>query len=272
MIRKTALNFSFCGLLFIMVCNPCLAADNDPVQLQKQLEQSITEASSVGKKTAAWQQERELLLAEIQDLELKVAWADFQLEKTEKWLATEQNNTRTLETNLAKAANTREQLEPFFEVLYEGLETHIDNDLPFLEQERSRRLAHIRSILDTAGSSLSDKLGRLLEAIQVEVDYGYTVDVTQELVHKQDGETTQASVFRLGRLALFRLLENGTELERFNNDNNSWEPLAENAIPDIEKAMEIARKKRVSTLLYLPIRQSAEKASKQNISNEKGGN
>jgi len=272
MIRKTAFYFYFYGLLFIMPGNHCLAADNDPVQLQKQLEQSITKASSVGKKTAAWQRERELLLAEMQDLELKVAWADFQLEKTEKWISTEKNNTNILQTNLAKAANTREQLEPFFEVLYADLEAHIKNDLPFLEKERTRRLAHIRSLLDTAETSLSDKLGRLLEAIQVEVDYGYTVDVTKELVHNENGETTQVSVFRLGRLSLFRLLENGTQLERFNKNNNSWEPLTDNVIPDIVKAMEIARKKRVSTLLYLPIKQSSAKLNSQNISDEKGGN
>lgn len=268
--RKTVLYIS--GLLLMFSGHHCLAAENDPVHLQKQLEQSITKASDVGKKTAAWQRERESLLAEIQDLELKAAWADFQLEKTEKWLSTENKNTEILETNLAKAANTREQLEPFFEVLYEGLEAHIASDLPFLQKERTRRLAHIRSTLDTGDASLSDKLGRLLEAMQVEVDYGYTVDVTKELVHNQNGNTTEASVFRLGRLSLFRLLENGTQLEGYDKDKNTWVPLTNKVIPDVEKAMEIARKKRVSTLLYLPIRQSEEKARTMNQSDITEGN
>lgn len=267
--RKTIVHLW--ALLLIIPALQCLAADSDPIQLHRQLKQSISKASNVGKKTAAWQQERELLLAEIQDLELKAAWADFQLEKTEKWLSTETNNTAILEINLARAANTREQLEPFFEVLYTNLETHIKNDLPFLEKERTRRLAHIRSSLDTADASLSDKLGRLLEAIQVEVDYGYNVDVTKELVRKHNGDTTQATVFRLGRLSLFRLLENETQLEWFNKDNSTWEHLTDTVIPDIKKAMEIARKKRVSTLLYLPTKQSFKKVKAQTLPDAKGG-
>mgnify|MGYP002398469862 CR=1 FL=1 len=199
-----------CLALLFSIC--AWAGPSEPEQLRDKLESSVQQASQVGKETAAWQMEKQRLLSEIQDFELKAAWADYQLEKTEKWLATEQNNVETLAGNLKKAASTREQLEPLLEVFYADLEDHVRADLSFLADERKRRLAHIRSTLDDPEASLSDKLGRLFEAMQVEVDYGYSVDVTEELVKNSEGEDTQAVVFRLGRLSLFRFLEGNSLL------------------------------------------------------------
>ncbi|PHR29874.1 MAG: hypothetical protein COA36_03195 [Desulfotalea sp.] len=270
MIKKSV--FHFLTSLLIITTNQCWAMESKPIQLHQRLEQAVNSASTVGTKTAAWQQEKQFLLTEIQDLELKTAWADFQLEKTKKWLTTEQTNTRTLETNLQNGAATREQLEPFLELLYAELETHINSDLPFLQQERNRRLAHIRLTLDDPEAPLSDKLGRLLRAIQVEVDYGYSIDVTKDLVTTPKGETTQASIFRLGRLSLLRLLNNGTQIERYNKKTNTWMHLTDDSIHEVEKAMEIARKKRVSTLLFLPIGHGASTVNDTNVNEQKRTN
>lgn len=244
---------SFCCLSFFWLASNVLAESKGPEQLRNRLEMSVKNASDVGQKTAAWQVERQRLLEQIQDLDLKAAWADFQLEKTEKWLSTEKNNIEILTTNIARATTTREQLEPFFEVLYADLENHVLLDLPFLTEERRRRLAYIRSTLDDPEAQLSDKLGRLLEAMQVEVDYGYTVEVSEELTEGDAGETVQAMIFRLGRLSLFRLLSNNSHLERYDSDDDVWRPLPDGSIFEMEKAIEIARKKRVSSLLFLPV-------------------
>ena len=251
--NKYCLLYSFCCFFLLLSQNVWGAAPTDPEQLRDRLEASVKQASKTGEKTAAWQMEREHLLEEIQDLELKAAWAEFQLGKTEKWLATERSNVETLTENLARAATTREQLEPFLEVLYGNLEDHVLADLPFLKEERNRRLAYIRSTLDSPEASLSDKLGRLLEAMQVEVDYGYNVEATQELVQTSKGESVQATVLRLGRLSLFRLLGDNSHLERYDREKKLWQKLPDSSIFEVEKAIEIARKKRVSTLLFLPV-------------------
>ncbi len=250
---KTEQLLLFLGLLFLGLvdCSEILASE--PQQLRNRLEKSVGEASRVGKVTEAWQTERQQLIEEIQNLELKTAWTEFRLEKTEKWLASEKNNIETLTQNLSRAAATREHLAPLLEVFYADLEAHVLSDLPFLGEERRRRLAHIRSTLDSPKSQLSDKMGQLFEAMRVEVDYGYTVDVTEKLVKNRKGEIVQATVFRLGRLSLFRLLADDSVLERYDSEQGNWHELSDNSIFEIEKAIEIARKKRVSTLLFLPV-------------------
>lgn len=241
------------------------AAETTPVQAHTRLLQSIDGAAATGKRTQAWQNERQQLLDEIQALELQRAWAEFQLEKTERWLAAELKNTTVLEKNLASAAATREQLEPFLEVLYETLELHVQRDMPFNLVERNRRLVFIRSALDDPGRSLSDKLGRLFEAMQVEVDYGYTVEAGEELVELAGGQFCRATLLRLGRLALFRILDGGNRLERFEVQSGKWVEISVSYIPEVEKAMDIARKKRVTTLLHLPIGKSGTVENAGNV-------
>ena len=224
-----------------------------PAELHGQLQQAIVEAGKTGEKTEAWLNERQQLLDEIQSLELKKAWAEFQLAKTERWLEAEVENTALLEENLAKAAATREQLEPFLEVLYETLEHHVQKDMPFNQEERSRRLAFIRSTLDDPTKGLSDKLGRIFEAMQVEVDYGYTVEAGEELAELGQNQFSQATLFRLGRLSLFRIFGGQGRLERFDGRSGEWVEVSARYIPEVEKAIDIARKKRVTTLLNLPV-------------------
>ncbi len=57
----------------------------------------------------------------------------------------------------------------------------------------------------------------------------------------------------MGRLSLFRLLGNNSSLERYDREKEAWLALSSTSIYEVEKAVEIARKKRVSSLLFLPV-------------------
>ena len=229
----------------------CRAAG--PEDVHKTLESSISRASKAGSTTKKWMEEREGLIQELQNLELKDAWTQFQLERTQRYLLSEKKNIAVLQENLAQAGKTRNTLAPFLEVLYFDLETHVKSDLPFAQEERNRRLAFIRSSLDDPDAGLSDKFGRLLGAIQIESDYGYSVDITQEVVENIQGGSEQVFVFRLGRLGLFRLMEADSHVQRYTKATGEWQDLSKPNIGELRKAMEIARKKRVTTLVELPV-------------------
>ncbi|CAG37704.1 DUF3450 domain-containing protein [Desulfotalea psychrophila] len=239
-------------LLVLMFWPLNLMAAPSPDAVQAELERSVQRASATGKKTDAWQRQRQGILEEIQDAELKLEWARFQLQKRERWLLAEKKNSAILAANIASAQETRDKLAPFLEVLYADLEEEVETDLPFHGDERRRRLAFIREALDDQGASLSDKLGKLLQAMQVELDYGYSTDVVETIV-ADGGEQVQATIFRLGRLALFRLLDRGTRAQRFDDKAGQWQDLPEGSASEIAKAVEVARKKRVTTVLSLPL-------------------
>jgi hypothetical protein len=228
-----------------------------PEAVVQTLEKSVSRASKTGAAAKKWQEERGILIQELLDLELKDAWTRFQLEKMERFIASEQKNIAVLEENLAQARKTRNTLEPFLEVLYLDLEHHVRGDLPFSGQERDRRLAFIRSCLDDADARLPDKFGRILDALQVECDYGYSVAVSQEIVQDADGKPSQVTLLRLGRLGLFRVFAGSRGIQRFQKDTGVWEDILKTDMGEFKKTMEIALKKRVTTVVELPVGSSA---------------
>ncbi len=242
----------FCLCLILAAVAPlCRAAE--PEDVHKTLENSISRASKAGSTTKKWMEKREGLIQELQELELKDAWTQFQLERTQRYLLSEKKNIAVLQENLVQAGKTQNTLAPFLEVLYFDLENHVKSDLPFAREERNKRLAFIRSSLDDPDASLSAKFGRLLEAIQIESDYGYSVDVTQEVVENIKGSPGQVFVFRLGRLGLFRLMEADSHVQKYTKTAGKWQDISKPNIGELRKAMEIARKKRVTTVVELPV-------------------
>jgi Protein of unknown function (DUF3450) len=250
MVKMKLMQFCFC---LILVAGSALCRAAGPEEVHKFLENSVERASKTGIQTKKWVEERDLLIQELQNLELKDAWIRFQLERTQRYLLSEEKNLAILQENLAQAEKTQNTLAPFLEVLYLDLENHVKSDLPFAQEERSRRLAFIRSSLDDSGARLSEKFGRLLEAIQVESDYGYSVDVTQEIDYNIDGNASQVTVFRLGRLGLFRLFEANSRVQKYTRTAGEWQDISKTNIGELKKAMEIARKKRVTTVVELPV-------------------
>jgi hypothetical protein len=257
--KIAAMQFCFCLILGGVTAFSIAAG---PEEVHKTLETSVNRSSKAGIAAKKWTQDRELLIQELQDLELKDAWIQFQMERTQRYLVSEKKNIAVLEGNLAQAGKTQNTLAPFLEVLYLDLENHVAQDLPFAQEERNRRLAFIRSSLDDPNASLSDKFGRLLEAIQIESDYGYSVAVTQEVVDDMKDGPGQVFVFRLGRLGLFRLSEADSHVQKYTQSTGEWQQIVSPDINELKKAMEIARKKRVTTVVELPVGSHAGQETK----------
>jgi len=233
----------------VLVCTSGARAVS-PDETVGALEKSVGRAASAGRAAEKWQQERGQLIQKILDLELKEAYTRFQLEKKRQYIASEKKNMAVLEKNLDRAGKIRDRLTPFLEVLYLDLETQVKNDLPFALAERQRRLAFIRTYLDDPLASFGDKFGRILEAMQVESEYGYSVGVSKEIA--REGEPEQVTLFRLGRLGLFRVFVNN-RVQRYQKESKIWEDIETADIGEMNKAMDIANKKRVATLVGLPV-------------------
>ena len=250
MIKNKGMQFFLC---LILAASTALCRAAGPEEVHKNLEISVNRSSKAGIETKKWTEERELLIQELQDLELKDAWIQFQVERTQRYLLSEEKNIAVLQENLAQAGKTQNTLAPFLEVLYLDLENHVRSDLPFAGEERNRRLAFIRASLDDPDARLSDKFGRLLDAIQIESDYGYSVDIAQAVVEDMKGGPGQVFVFRLGRLGLFRLSEADSHFQKYTRSMGEWQEIFKPDIGELKKAMEIARKKRVTTVVELPL-------------------
>src|SRR5690606_40063191 len=68
------------------------------------------------------------------------------------------------------------QTTPLMMRMVDSLAVFIEFDVPFLSAERQHRLAGLPALMDRADVAVSEKFRRVLEAFQIEVYYGRTLE------------------------------------------------------------------------------------------------
>lgn len=154
---------------------------------------------------------------------------------------------------------TQEAVTPQMRRMVEVLGEFIAADLPFLPDERSDRLAQLQDLLPRADVSLAEKYRRILEAYQVESDYGRTLEAWRgELA--AEGGSRSVEFLRLGRVMLYYQTLDGHESGWWNPQARSWQRLDNNARRPLHQAIAIARQEQAPTLLDLPVKTLALEA------------
>ena len=199
-----------------------------------------------------WSDEKAGVADEIRDMKAVDDWLEFQNTKYAKYIKKQHAVIAELERRKKEAKLIRMQLEPFLETVVARLEEFVDQDLPFLSEERRQRIAFLHSSLDDYHLGLSEKLRRVFEALLIETEYGRNVaTTTQEL--DIDGTATQVTVFRLGRTALFYQATDGASAGVWDPRDGVWRPLDQGVARTLRRATEMAERKRAVELLELPI-------------------
>lgn len=145
--------------------------------------------------------------------------------------------------------STQQGIMPLMERMINGLETFVSLDLPFLIDEREQRISALRSLLLASDITVSEKFRRVLEAYQIEIEYGRTIEAYR-------GENTQGETvdfLRIGRSALMSISLDGNASQAWNNHNKQWEDLNGAYARSISQGVSIARKQAAPSLLELPL-------------------
>lgn len=164
------------------------------------------------------------------------------------------------EAQLAGIERTQEAVTPQMRRMVEVLGEFIAADLPFLPDERSDRLAQLQDLLPRADVSLAEKYRRILEAYQVESDYGRTLEAWRGELPAEGGSRS-VEFLRLGRVMLYFQTLDGHESGWWNAQTRSWERLDGSARRPLHQAIAIARQERAPAPLDLPVKTLALEAT-----------
>ncbi|MFQ3194775.1 MAG: hypothetical protein ACI9N3_001604, partial [Colwellia sp.] len=104
--------------------------------------------------------------------------------------------------------------------------------------------------------AISEKFRRVLEAYQVEVDYGRTIEAYTGLIDIA-GSEQNVDFLRIGRVSLVYQTRDGTKLGLWDNASKSWKPLSAQYRLDINKGLRIARKQLAPDLIIVPVVQNS---------------
>lgn len=247
---KSIITMSLLMLLLASQHQPAYATN--PTQLQQQSQHTLEQERETQQHVSQWSQERENLINDLLDQTTQLEWNRFQNKKFEQYVEHKKSTIVELKRQQQQMNLLRQELEPFLDRRLEQLRAAIATDLPFLQQERQERLTFLDQSLTDPDLALSEKLRRVLEALQVEADYGNSVEVTEEKVPLNQSEAL-VQILRLGRIGLFYLSYDGHSGGQWSLDQQQWLPLDDAYLSTVQTTIDIIKQKRSAELVDIPL-------------------
>lgn len=231
-----------------------------PVISAATLEQSLKESETLSQTAQSSQQRIERLddasqtmLEEYSSTLAKAqALHDYNAQVSEL-IAAQHQELVSYQQQLDELQDTEAAIMPQMRRMVEVLAEFVTADVPFLPHERSDRLATLQDLLPRADVSMAEKYRRILEAYQIESDYGYTLEAWRGELG--EGEQQRSVEFlRLGRVMLYYQTPNGHESGYWNAQSRSWTVLDNSVRRPLQKAIAIARQQNSADWLELPVK------------------
>ena len=157
-----------------------------------------------------------------------------------------------LASSMEQVSVIERQISPLMARMITTLDSFVSLDVPFLMDERSKRVDDLKLMLKRADVSVSEKFRRVLEAYQVEADYGRTIEAyTGDLL--LDGKQRDVDFLRIGRVSFVYQTRDGSRLGQWHQGSKSWQDLPESYRLNVTKGLRIAKKQLAPDLILVPI-------------------
>jgi hypothetical protein len=165
----------------------------------------------------------------------------------EQQLDHQQDEIAKLEQEIAALDGTAVDVQPLLQRMFDDLSQFVTNDVPFFKEERDVRIERLRELMGSVEASASEKFRRLIEAYQIEIEYGRTMSSYKQTL--ADGR--EAEMVRLGRVSLMYRTPDG-ETGYWDNQSKQWvaDP---DAAGSIEDALSIAKEEKAPDLIIVPV-------------------
>lgn len=170
----------------------------------------------------------------------------------EKQIQNQNTEKAELSSSIDEVSVVERQITPLMLRMIDGLDAFVELDVPFLPEEREERVATLQDLMDRADVDVSEKFRRVMEAYQIEAEYGRTIEAyTGEM--DVEGQLQDVDFLRIGRVVLVYKTRDGNHLGIWNQDAEAWQPLSDSYRNSVTEALRIARKQLAPDLLMLPL-------------------
>ncbi|MEQ8427811.1 MAG: DUF3450 domain-containing protein [Gammaproteobacteria bacterium] len=168
-------------------------------------------------------------------------------------VTSQQDLIERFDESISQVALIERQMSPLVEKMADSLEAFIELDIPFHYEERRERMAFIRDNLMSADIDVAEKFRQVIEAYQIENEYGRKIDSYQDII-TIDGTEHEVDVLRVGRIAMVSQTKDTLISARWNNDSRKWEVLDNVTYRNaIRNGIKMAKKQASIDIVKLPI-------------------
>ena len=158
----------------------------------------------------------------------------------------------SLSEQIDQAALVGRQVTPLMLKMIESLDRFVQLDVPFNLEERTQRVADLREMMDRANVSDAEKYRVIMEAYQIENEFGRTIEAYQGSL-EVDGAMKTVDFLRFGRISLVYQTLDGQLAGYWDQPQRQWLTLGNEYRNPVREGLRIARKQKPPSLIKLPI-------------------
>ncbi|BCS88142.1 DUF3450 domain-containing protein [Pseudodesulfovibrio sediminis] len=240
--------------LLVFLCATPHAHANQ-TDAQKIMDQTITVETNAQERQAQWVSKRAAILDEIRQLKNENLWLSFQEKKYSRYVSAMEGKIEELQRIKTELERLEQDLEPLLYELVDKFTKQVFNDLPFLKDERNRRITFLNKTLDDHTLSNGEKLRRVLEAMEVETAYGRSTELFETRV-QLDGEETEVTVLRAGRLGLYCLTPNRATAGKYDPQTKEYVTIQSDFVQPLIQLETMIKHKRFTNFVFLPVKET----------------
>jgi hypothetical protein len=251
MTRLTKLSAAFLTI-FMMAGNSAAQEDNT-------LEPAVKKATEINESAAKSQQKINSITDQIDNklqqfkaINKETTGLNVYNVQLQKQIDNQMQEMADLNASIDGVSIIERQITPLMLRMITGLAQFVGLDVPFLAEERNNRVVALQTMMDRADIAPSEKFRRVMEAYQVEMDYGRTLEAYSGL-HTIDGQERDVDFLRVGRTALIYQTRDASLQGTWNKQTRQWEALSSSYRTQVTKGLRMAKKQLAPDLLMLPI-------------------
>ncbi len=144
------------------------------------------------------------------------------------------------------------QIFPMMERMIDGLEQSIALDIPFLMDERTNRMETLAEIMERSDVSVAEKFRKVLEAYQIEMDYGSSSEYYKQAL-EIDGAVRDYNMLRIGRVGLYFQSDDAQITGHWDPEQKAFVILDNSYRSEIRKGLRMARQLIAPELILIPV-------------------
>jgi seryl-tRNA synthetase len=228
-----------------------------PVYAQT-VDNAVNAQVAVDKEAAASQDRINEIRDKTQDAASKYAQAVAESESMEKYnkqlagqVSDQEKEMASIEKQLVEIETTNREVQPLMQQMVDTLARFVSLDVPFLLEERTHRVQSLQDLMPRADVAISEKYRRIIEAYQIELEYGRTLETYAGVLTDGGAERTVDFV-RLGRVSLMYQTLDGSETGYWNAQEKKW--VVDNSYAKaVAEARRVAKKDGAPDLLKIPV-------------------
>ena len=236
-----------------------MTTGNSIAQQQKNLEPAVKKATEINQSAAKSQQKINSITEQIDNklqqfkaINKETTGLNVYNGQLQKQIDNQLQEMADLNASIDGVSIIERQITPLMLRMITGLAQFVELDVPFLAQERNNRVVELQAMMDRADIAPSEKFRRVMEAYQVEMDYGRTLEAYSGL-HTIDGQERDVDFLRVGRTALIYQTRDASLQGAWNKQTRQWQALSSSYRTQVTRGLRMAKKQLAPDLLMLPI-------------------